>query len=439
MAQPDPSELLLRVRDKVVHTLDRLPRYMCTQTIDRSVYEPAQREVEAKACEDSKRSEDLERKLVRTMADRVRLDVGMAARGEIYSWVGENRFRNRSLFSIVNDGSLSTGYFNGFLDLVFRSDNTSFSYSGEVSEGGRKLLEYSYRQPLEGSHYDFLFHGQAVTTGYEGTVLVDPETAELTRLTLRTSSIPAETGACEVNNTMSYNRFRLNGSDFLLPSETHLHITGQNGVETDNLTVYSGCHEFLGESKLSFETPLDEPDRESTAPRSEVTIPAGLPFQLSLAENIHVGTAAAGDTVKAVLTTDLRDQSKKVLVPKGTPVLCRILRIRRRYFHDTNARALNPDGSIRFRSNPSARVELQLGLEDFALPGGQRPVYAQPDRGRSASPSRAGRAGTLQSRPMELGPLNAMGRNQWFANFNDAGDNYVIKSGLASSWVTVAP
>ena len=60
MAQPNPSKLLLRVRDKVVHTLDRLPRYMCTQTIDRSVYEPAQREVEAKACEDSKRSEDLD-------------------------------------------------------------------------------------------------------------------------------------------------------------------------------------------------------------------------------------------------------------------------------------------------------------------------------------------------------------------------------------------
>ena len=126
-----------------------------------------------------------------------------------------------------------------------------------------------------------------------------------------------------------------------------------------------------------------------TAPRSEVTIPARLPFQLSLAENIHVGTATTGDTVKAVLTADLRDQSKKVVgYRKARPFLCRILRIRRRYFHDINARALNPDGSIRFRSNPSARVELQLGLEDFALPGGQRPVYAQPDSRPGAPPSR---------------------------------------------------
>jgi hypothetical protein len=70
-------------------------------------------------------------------------------------------------------------------------------------------------------------------------------------------------------------------------------------------------------------------------------------------------------------------------------------------------------------------VELLLSLENFALPGDQRPVYALPDRGRSG--------------PTELGPLKAMGRSQWFENFWGAGDDYVIKSGLASNWVTVAP
>ena len=135
MAQPDPSELLLRVRDRVVNTLNRLPRYMCTQTIDRSQYEPDPPGVDIKACDD-RHPEDPEQRLVRTNADRVRLDVGIAERGEIYSWVGENRFGNRSLFQIVNEGSLSTGYFEGFLELVFRGDNASFSYSGEISEGG---------------------------------------------------------------------------------------------------------------------------------------------------------------------------------------------------------------------------------------------------------------------------------------------------------------
>src|SRR5580658_9418605 len=40
-AQPDPGDLLQRVTRKVLETVGRLPRYMCTQTIDRSQYEPA--------------------------------------------------------------------------------------------------------------------------------------------------------------------------------------------------------------------------------------------------------------------------------------------------------------------------------------------------------------------------------------------------------------
>jgi hypothetical protein len=424
MAQPDPSELLLRVRETVLHTVDRLPRYMCTQTVDRSQYEP-DRTVFVKDCEDLERSRDTSWKLLRTTTDRLRLDVGVAARREIYSWVGENQFGNRSLFEIVTEGSMSTGYFKGFLELVFRSDNADFSYAGETTEGGRKLMEYRYRVPLEASHYVFRSDGRAVTTAYEGIVLADPETAEPVRLTVRTSHLPSETGVCEATTTMNYSRFRLNGSDFLLPSETRLHINELNGVEMENRTVYSRCHEFLGESTLKFEAPPDAPAQKATAPRAETAIPAGLRFSLALAEDIHVATAAAGEMVKAVLTTDLRDQAKKVVVRKRTPVLCRILRIRRRYY----GKAL---GTL----VPVHRVELLLRLENFALPGGYRPVFAKLDTGFPDASGR--RRGTLRNRPVELGPLNAIGQNQWFARFGGVGDDYVIMSGLASDWVTMA-
>ena len=39
--QGDPKELLLRVREKVMNTVGRLPKYVCTQTVDRTRYEPA--------------------------------------------------------------------------------------------------------------------------------------------------------------------------------------------------------------------------------------------------------------------------------------------------------------------------------------------------------------------------------------------------------------
>ncbi|HYW43104.1 MAG TPA: hypothetical protein VE959_09625 [Bryobacteraceae bacterium] len=429
-AQPDPSELLPRVRDRVLHTVDRLPRYMCTQTVDRSQYEP-DRSVYVKDCEDLELSRDTRWKLVRTAADRVRLDVGVASGREIYSWVGENWFLNRSLFDIVTEGSMSTGYFQGFLEVVFRSDNADFSYAGETTDGGRKLMEYHYRVPRDASHYIFRGSGQVVTTAYEGTVLADPETADLVRLTVLTSHLPTVTGTCEATTTMYYSRLRLNDSDFLLPSETRLQIKDLNGVEKDNRTVYSGCHEFLGESTLKFEEPPDRPAQKAAAPRAETAggIPARLPFSLALAEDIHVATAAAGETVKAVLTTDVRDQSKKVLVANRTPVVCRILRILR-YYQGRDSRAVG-------RLAPLQSVDLLLRLEDFRLPAGNRPVFAR--LGTAVPDASRRRPGTLQSRPVDLGPLKAMGQNQWFARFERAGDDYVIKSGLASHWVTVAP
>jgi hypothetical protein len=227
---------------------------------------------------------------------------------------------------------------------------------------------------------------------------------------------------------MNYTRFRLNGSDFLLPSETLLHIKNLNGVETENRTVSAGCHEFLGESTLKFEAPPDAPAAKAEAARAETTIPAGLGFGLALAEDIRVATAAAGDTVKAALTTDLRDDSKKVLVPRRTPALCRILRIRRYYY---GRDSFKPGMPVPFH-----RVELLLRLESVTLREGQRPVFAKLTVATDGSRSPPGK---LQTRPMELGQLNAMGRNQWFLRFERVADDYVIESGLASNWVTVAP
>jgi hypothetical protein len=426
MAQTDPGEFLLQIRDKVLQALDRLPRYMCTQTINRSQFEP-DRHVSIENCEDLERGRDTAWKLLHTMSDRLRLDVAVVAQREMYSWVGEKQLGNRSLPDLVKEGSISSGYFQGFLDVVFRSDNADFSYVGEASEGGRKLVEYRYRVPLESSHYTFSARGRTVTTAYEGAVLADPDTAELVRLTVRTSNLPSLSGACEAETTMNYRRFRLNGADFLLPSETHLHIKDLDGTESENWTVYSACHEFLGESTLKFEGAPDPVLPNTAASSVGSAIPAGLRFSLALAEDIPVATAAAGDAVKAKLTLDLRSDDKKVLVPKGTPVLCRIARIRRFYS--------GKDAAVVGVLVPLQVVELTLRLESFMLPEAQRPVLAVVDPGVGGASRR--RPGGLKTRPVELGPLNAIGRNQWFTRFNRAGDDYVIRSGLTSDWVTV--
>ncbi len=258
-AQQDPRELLVSVRDKAMQTVDRLPRYMCTQTIDRDQFEPIDSR-RASSCDDlAAQKKTAQARLRLSASDRLRLDVAVAATNEIYSWVGEDRFDDRSLFDLVRQGSLQTGSFRSFLSSIFGGNSATFSYNGDETLDGRPLAEFGYRVPREMSNYVFGNRRQDVITGYEGTILVDPKTFDLVRLIVATSQLPAEVGSCQATTTLDYARVRLNEADFMLPTEARLEIVNTDGTEMQNRTVYSACHEFLGKSRLSFDEPSPEP------------------------------------------------------------------------------------------------------------------------------------------------------------------------------------
>jgi len=66
-----------------------------------------------------------------THSDRLRLDVAVSQDrsgedGEMYSWVGEERFRGRDLFEIVPDGAMATGTFSSMLASIFGGDAGRF-------------------------------------------------------------------------------------------------------------------------------------------------------------------------------------------------------------------------------------------------------------------------------------------------------------------------
>jgi hypothetical protein len=207
-AQPEPGDLLQRVTRKVSETVGRLPKYMCTQTIDRSQYEPAagtaghscDTPAGADALGDVALSFEKHKPLRLTTSDRLRLDVAVSAGSEMYSWVGESRFEDRSLFQLVRNGALSTGSFASFLMVIFRDDEASFSYKGEITEAGRQLADFEFRVPVQSSHYIYTGAGNRVTTGYYGDIFVDPKTADLIRLVVHTEGLPPETGSCEASS-----------------------------------------------------------------------------------------------------------------------------------------------------------------------------------------------------------------------------------------------
>src|ERR1700684_1928732 len=124
-AQQDPASLLRLVQARVSDSLDRLPRYMCTLIIDRTVQWP-DADVRGSACDEGPAA----LKTHVTTSDRLRLDVAKSD-VEMYSWVGESRFHDRDIANVVSDGAISDGSFVAFLNDIFRADVANFTYNGE--------------------------------------------------------------------------------------------------------------------------------------------------------------------------------------------------------------------------------------------------------------------------------------------------------------------
>lgn len=323
-AQTDPSILLQRATQKVLDAVSRLPRYICTQTIDRSQFEPTRRGSEK--CEPAG-----QKRLRLTTSDRLHLDVAVTAGHEMYSWVGESHFENRSVFELTPRGAMSTGAFAQFLESIFRDDSAQFTYEGETAQNGRRVSEFDFRVPASTSHY--IFHGgeARVTTGYTGAVFLDPQTAELIRLTVETEGLPEETGSCDARTSLDYHQVALNGADFLLPSRVELHIANRDGVELENATTYSACREFLGESVLSFDQPENAAGTVTRASAAENNqLAETLPFTIETMP-VNASTAAAGDRIEAKLTAPMRDLQERIVAPQGAAVRGRIIEMRRFY------------------------------------------------------------------------------------------------------------
>ena len=406
-AQQEPQDLLTRVRAKIAGTINRLTNYMCTETVERAQYELDGAGDGARSCGDLLAHRGT---APQTVSDRLRLDVGVGANGEIYSWAGENHFHDRSLSQFVTEGAISNGSFASFLTMIFTGDQAEFSYDGEKIDGGRRLAQFAFRVSLQTSHYTF-FSRIRVITAYEGTFLVDPNTFDLVRLVIRTKGLPLETGACEATTTLDYRRVRLNDAEFLLPAATRLQIVDTDGSERDNHTVFSDCREFRGESVVTYGAPAETASsttQVSVAPA--LALPQGLPFEIALTQNIDTATAAAGDRIAARLDTPIRDHSFRIWAPAGTPVTGRILEVRRLY-------------------RPPPVVEIRIRLESLTIGGTSQPFAAAVRSSGQRYPST----------PAFGGIWLRGDRGTATMVLSDPKHHLVIKRGLKLSWLTDDP
>jgi hypothetical protein len=252
----------------------------------------------------------------------------------------------------------------------------------------------------------------------EGAVLVDSKTFDLVRLTLH-RTLPPEADACATSQTLDYGRVSFGDSDFLLVKEGRFDILSLNDA-MENHIGYSACHEFTGESTLTFEPPVESSPSFSgkgDAGAPGFALPADLPFQLVFRDPIETAVAAAGDPIRARLAAAIRASSSEVLVPAGAMVLCRIMKARRTY-------------------GRNASFELDVKVESVVVGGKSQPFKAAPDSGFRTFAKRDGR---LRQR-VNLGRVSITeDRGAQVFEFRDVSPKYTVKSGLVSNWLTLAP
>jgi hypothetical protein len=446
--QEEPKELLWRLRENVMGTIGRLPKYVCTQTVDRTRYEPANPEYGTngtrrhRSCDDTvadARRGSARRSL--SSADRLRLDVAVnhetaGMENEMYSWTGENRFSERDLFDFVRGGAVSTGSFTSMLASIFGNSAARFTYDGDSSHGGRLLSEFAFHIPREKSQYLYVFgpsRDQSVAMGYEGTVFADPETSDLVKLRIRTEQPPEETGVCELNQDLEYTRAHLNGSDFLLPSDAQVTVIHTDGTEAQNRITYSACHEFHGESTVRFDysSGAERAAAGRPTPTAPISLPAGLPFKVIFTDRIDAATAAAGDLIRGRLKTAIRDRNDQLLVAEGTAVTGRILGISRLYPQSNRV----ADGRKAPTRSPSLVINVRL--ETLEIGGASQPLKVTFDSGV--------RRFVKQSSPfsvkVDIGSLDELHDHSDDSDtasfeFWESNPDHAIKNGLESNWLT---
>jgi hypothetical protein len=350
-ADTSPDLLLERLRHRVLAEVPRISNYTCEETITRRYFKP-RKALAANSCETSP--------LLQSWSlDRLRLDVAVTPEREIFSWAGAVQFEDRDLTEITG-GPIGSGVFAGFLSSIFGEGGAEFAYADETPAA----MEFAYRVPPERSHYRVRAGSEWVVAGYAGRIVIDRNTGDLVRLSVRASGLPESTGSCRIETEIEYG-----GS--LLPSTARQRFVLRTGMENENTAIFSACREYRGESKISFVPddaarggiPNTPPGHEPAGDR----LPADLPVTMQLAAPLDTWSASAGDVIALRLRKPIVDSAKRVLVPAGAAIEARLLRVQRYFTKPERVRIVmrpeiirHGDTRLRLSALPAKGLEAQF-------------------------------------------------------------------------------
>lgn len=323
-AESTAQALFNSVRAKVVENVQKFPRYTCVQTVTRNMYVMPEA---GSSCANviAARGRNLADRRV-LWHDRLRLDVAVGEKSEMFSWAGASSFESGDITQLVARGASGSGEFGSFLASVFGGDAEGFVYHGLKDTPLGRLSIFDFNVPLAKSHYRISSGSTFATVAYHGTFYADPDSAELKKLDLEADDFPASDKVCRVNDTIEYTRTKIGAGDFMLPKNSSMDVIYRNSTESVNETSFAGCREYVGESTIRFDvdengnTP-DEAKRPELRP-----LPAKTRLTVRINPPVDAATAAAGDPITGVVQSPVKVKGETI-VRAGDKLHGRLVRL----------------------------------------------------------------------------------------------------------------
>jgi len=317
----DHVALLNQARAKILENIKRLPKYTCLQTVQRFRFEAFPR-VRVSSCGYVQDRMKAQPSMKLAWTDRFKLDVTVSEGAEIFSWAGAQQFQSEYVEKIVGGGMTGTGDFGPFLMSIFGGGASGYDYLGLEQDKGRAFAVYRYRVPISTSHYQIKvgpMPDDMVALAYEGKFWIDPQNAELTRMTIDVPNPARESETCRIETTIDYRQAGIGGSDFLLPRLTVLKMLDMEAHRYENRIEYASCREFKSESV--FRTDPEPSAGTSEVSKITVAIPSGKTIKIALRSKIDSESSFAGDAIDGQLLNAVG-----TTVAKGAIVHGRIVR-----------------------------------------------------------------------------------------------------------------
>ncbi len=304
-AQSPRATLLAEVREKMIYLLASQPNYTCLETIERTRNAPGGGS---------------------QIDDTLRLEVALVDGKEMFAWPGAKSFEDRDIRELASTGMFGNGNYAIYARMLFNAAGPDFTYAGQVPLFGLQLARYDFRVPRARSGYHLSSGDLEAPTGFHGSIYVDPARTELRRLEVAADDIPAELGIASATDRVDYATVVINDETFLLPVESNLQMSTKD-VTSRNRTRFSGCRKFAGESSLIFDDP-EVVDAQTPEPVREVDLPGDSFLTLEILSDLRLESAAIGDSVTAVLRSDIK-RGKEVIVKRGATVRGRLIALER--------------------------------------------------------------------------------------------------------------